>query len=103
MNQQLFPELVKTIEEFRKYLNSDEGKHQLNYLKAVEPDETRKVLEKLNTLSSINVSREVRDFVTVNFFSIKCHKVTSPLIIFCFQIIHTNLYSEWYTLQWLKQ
>lgn len=51
MAQQESSELVKSIEEFRNYLKTDEGKYHINYLKEKEPQETRELLTKLKTLS----------------------------------------------------
>jgi hypothetical protein len=48
--EQKSPEIAKIIEDFRAYLNSDNGKHHLNYLKEKEPREVKEVLEKLKGL-----------------------------------------------------
>jgi hypothetical protein len=50
MKMEKSPELIKIIEEFRKYLNTEEGKFHLKYLKEKEPKETQEVLEKLKSL-----------------------------------------------------
>lgn len=51
MNQ-LSGELSHSIEQFRDYLRTDEGKHHVNYLKEREPKETREILDKLGSLSN---------------------------------------------------
>lgn len=43
-------EVTKIIKEFQRYLNTEEGKSHLSYLKDKEPKETKEVLEKLKTL-----------------------------------------------------
>jgi len=61
LNLQKSLELIKIIEEFKKYLKTEEGKFHLNYLKEKEPKETKQILEKLKTLPKD--SREFVDLV----------------------------------------
>ncbi|MGC9086011.1 MAG: HNH endonuclease family protein [Thermoproteota archaeon] len=48
--EQKSPEVAKIIEDFRAYLNSDNGKSHLKYLKEKEPREVKEILEKLKSL-----------------------------------------------------
>jgi hypothetical protein len=43
-------EVVRIIEEFRQYLNTEEAKSHLNWLKEREPEEAKDILEKLRSL-----------------------------------------------------
>ncbi|MGB9878677.1 MAG: hypothetical protein ACPLGZ_01700, partial [Candidatus Pelagibacter ubique] len=54
-------EVERTIEEFRQYLNTEEAKSHLNWLKEKEPREVKEVLEKLKGLPKD--SKEFADLV----------------------------------------
>lgn len=65
MNQQKSPEIVKIIEEFRRYLKTEEAKSHLNWLKERESEETEGILEKLR-----NLSKDSEEFVDLVLYGL---------------------------------
>ncbi len=65
MSQHKSLEIAKIIEEFRNYLNTEEGKSHLKYLKEKEPRETREVLEKLK-----NLPKDTEEFVDLVLYGL---------------------------------
>jgi len=56
LNLQKSLELIKIIEEFKRYLKTEEEKKfHLNYLKEKEPKETKQILEKLKVLDNVTL------------------------------------------------
>jgi len=58
-------EIPQLINEFRKYLSTEEGKRHLTHLKEIEPKETRQILERLNTLP-----RDSKEFVNLVLYGL---------------------------------
>jgi len=58
-------EVSQLINEFRKYLSTEEGKRHLTHLKEIEPKETRQILERLNTLP-----RDSKEFVNLVLYGL---------------------------------
>lgn len=58
-------EVVRIIEEFRQYLNTEEARSHLNWLKEREPKETKDILEKLRSLP-----RDSQEFVELVLYGL---------------------------------
>jgi len=62
-------EIAKIIKEFREqYLNTEEGKSHLSYLKEKEPKETSEILEKLKSLD-----KSSNEFVNLVLYGLLPH------------------------------